>query len=223
MIARARTRILQRRRWQRNLALACLLGALLWWMGLLAASGLLRDLDAPVPAPPVHPLRVVASPPAPRPPAPAAAAEPAAPVAAAAPALPALPTVDLTGGALAVHQPAPDLPGLALELPAMPAPAAPPAAVAPVRPARLLAAPAVERFYPRAARLRGIAGSTLLELEISAAGRVSACTVLRSDPSGIFEGAARRLARDLHYQPRLENGVAVPCRTRLRVQWELQR
>lgn len=80
----------------------------------------------------------------------------------------------------------------------------------------------LERFYPRAARLRGLTGSTRVRLGIGADGAVTAVTVLASQPEGVFEAAAERLARSLRYRPALRAGAPVPSEVETVITWTLQ-
>ncbi len=68
----------------------------------------------------------------------------------------------------------------------------------------------LERFYPRSALRRGIAGDTRLRLTIDADGRVLDCAVLSSDPPGEFEEQARKLGMSLRFRPERRSGQAVP-------------
>ena len=79
----------------------------------------------------------------------------------------------------------------------------------------------LERFYPRTARLRGTEGSSTLRLELSADGRVTACTVTASEPPGVFENAAVALGRSLQFTPARMRGSPVPCAINQTIAWRL--
>ena len=81
----------------------------------------------------------------------------------------------------------------------------------------------LERFYPRQARLRGIEGTTVLRLEIANDGSVTASSVLSSEPPGVFDAAAKSLARSLHFTPARNRGAPVPCAITQSVAWRLPR
>jgi protein TonB len=127
---------------------------------------------APRPPAPARPLRVV--------PAPVASATARAPSAESAP-----PAAQLTP----------------------PAHAPPPGAPAPPTTADVAAAPALrgvrqERpHYPRAARLRGAEGVTLLRLLVAASGRVQQVEVARSAGHGDLDQAAAQAARSWRFEP----------------------
>jgi len=80
----------------------------------------------------------------------------------------------------------------------------------------------LDRFYPRLAKQRGITGSTRLRLHISDAGRVVAVEVQSSDPPGVFEQAAERLARSLHFRPAIRAGQAVAAQQDTIIAWTLK-
>lgn len=52
-----------------------------------------------------------------------------------------------------------------------------------------------ERYYPRHALRRGLKGEVELLVRLGPEGRVSEVSVLRSEPVGVFDAAARNLAR----------------------------
>jgi protein TonB len=80
----------------------------------------------------------------------------------------------------------------------------------------------LERHYPRAARLRGLGGSTRIRLAISAAGRVTAVEILASTPPGVFEQAAERLARDLRFTPATSAGMPAASSQITTITWTLR-
>jgi protein TonB len=102
------------------------------------------------------------------------------------------------------------------------APPAPPAGDAGDGEARLESAMDLDRHYPRAARQRGITGTSTLRVTIDAEGRVAAVEVLASEPPGMFEAAARRLAGSLRYTPARRGGAAVATVQTLTIAWTLR-
>lgn len=80
----------------------------------------------------------------------------------------------------------------------------------------------LDRFFPRTARLRGITGSTRLRLTISAEGRVTGVEVLESDPPGVFEQAAERLARSLRFRPATAGGKPVASEQETPIKWTIK-
>jgi protein TonB len=77
-------------------------------------------------------------------------------------------------------------------------------------PPELLTPINLERFYPRGALRRGVAGDTRLKLSIGEDGLVRACEVVESSPAGVFDEAARRLGLSLRFRPERRGGQAVP-------------
>lgn len=80
----------------------------------------------------------------------------------------------------------------------------------------------LDRFYPRAARLRNVTGSTSIRLAISAEGRVTAVEVLESTPPGVFEQAAERLARTLRFRPATAGGKPVASQQDTTITWTMK-
>ena len=80
----------------------------------------------------------------------------------------------------------------------------------------------LERFYPRAARLRGIAGQCRVRLTIIEDGSVLSVAIFESTPAGVFEQAARDLARSLRFRPALVDGKAVASTKDLIIDWTLK-
>lgn len=76
-----------------------------------------------------------------------------------------------------------------------------------------------KRFYPRAAQRRGITGETVLELEISEAGRVTKATVISSTPRGVFDSAAKKGAPYARFRPAMKDGKPVAVQQCLRLEW----
>lgn len=92
----------------------------------------------------------------------------------------------------------------------------------PDQPAELESTFDLERFYPRSARLRGIAGRSRMRITIDASGVVGNVTVYESTPAGVFEQATERLARSLRYRPAKREGKAVASTKDLIIDWTLK-
>jgi len=80
----------------------------------------------------------------------------------------------------------------------------------------------LERFYPRAARLRHVEGESTVLLSINERGAVTSCSVVRSSPIGVFEQAVIQLARSLRYRPAKRAGVATATTINLVIAWTLK-
>jgi TonB family protein len=80
----------------------------------------------------------------------------------------------------------------------------------------------LERFYPHLARLHHIEGESLVRIAINAHGEVTACTVMRSSPAGVFDQAVVQLAMNLRYHPAKRSGQAVAATVNLTISWTLQ-
>ncbi len=89
-------------------------------------------------------------------------------------------------------------------------------------PPELLTPINLERFYPRPALRRAIAGVTRLQLEIGTDGTVRRCDILSSEPAGEFDDAARRLGMSLRFRPERRDGRAVPSVMVHSIQWQPQ-
>ncbi len=212
----------------------------LWWiatglallvnLAVVVVLSQISQLDHAVPEPPlaVRTLqRQPAEPPAPPPSLPREAA-----LAASEAVAPALPSLDLplAGPVSDLALPAATLSVLAFDLPwVIPAVAAPAlpggaggAGLAVDTPAEREGAFDLERFYPRPAKLRGVTGSSRVRIAIAADGRVSAVTVLASEPAGVFDSAAERVARSLHYRPALREGQPVASEQETVIAWSLK-
>lgn len=70
----------------------------------------------------------------------------------------------------------------------------------------------VAPMYPARAQSQGIEGWVLVKFTVSESGSVKDPVVVESQPSGIFDEAAKRAVLKFKYKPRVENGrpVAVP-------------
>ena len=80
----------------------------------------------------------------------------------------------------------------------------------------------LERFYPRAARLRGIAGQCRVRLTIIEDGSVLSVAIFECTPAGVFEQATRELARSLRFHPALVDGKPVASAKDLIIDWTLK-
>ena len=80
----------------------------------------------------------------------------------------------------------------------------------------------LERFYPRAARLRGVVGQCRVRLTIIEDGSVLSVAIFESTPAGVFEQATRELARSLRFHPALVDGKAVASTKDLIIDWTLK-
>ena len=80
----------------------------------------------------------------------------------------------------------------------------------------------LERFYPRAARLRGVVGQCRVRLTIIEDGSVLSVAVFESTPAGVFEQATRDLARSLRFHPALVDGKPVASTKDLIIDWTLK-
>jgi protein TonB len=99
-------------------------------------------------------------------------------------------------------------------------PAAPPAPRGEDRPLRLVEGPAPA--YPRIALRLQQQGSVLLELEVDAAGRVAAVSVIESSGFERLDEAAREGVLAWRFEPALRDGAPVPERFRHRIQFVLE-
>jgi len=104
---------------------------------------------------------------------------------------------------------------------AVPAPTAAPAQKSPaavdVTPAKILkrVTPVMGPEVPRKAK-----GYVIVQFDIGDNGRVDNVEVIESTPRGIFDDAAVTAVRKWVYEPRKENGVAVPSQSKARLVFE---
>src|SRR6202012_1225832 len=64
----------------------------------------------------------------------------------------------------------------------------------------------VAPMYPESAAERGIEGYVLLGFTVTGTGATADPVVIESQPSGIFDDAARKAVLKFKYKPRVENG-----------------
>ena len=79
----------------------------------------------------------------------------------------------------------------------------------------------LNRYYPRRALRDRIEGRTRMELAVAVDGAVTSARVVSSIPGGIFEDAALRVARQLHFAPARRGDVAIAATTQLELVWRL--
>lgn len=72
-------------------------------------------------------------------------------------------------------------------------------------------------YFPKEAVSRGLSGNVLLEYTILPDGRARNPRVWLAMPPGVFDKAGRQVAFNSTFLPRRENGVAVPCTMRIKV------
>jgi protein TonB len=99
-----------------------------------------------------------------------------------------------------------------------PAPAAP---RGPSRAASVSEMPDLRRFYPRDAALAGQTGKTIVEVQVAKDGCVLAMKILKSEPPGVFDEAARRVLEETRFTPALTEGEVVEATKRIVLKWEL--
>jgi protein TonB len=68
----------------------------------------------------------------------------------------------------------------------------------------------IDPEYPPRAAQRGIKGYVVLEFTISALGTVQDVQVVEAQPPNVFDRVSVEAVRRWKYNPRIENGVAVP-------------
>lgn len=232
-----RTRSLRRTRGGRGWLIAVGIALLANGAVVVGLAQISRLAPPPAPAPiAVHRLtRIEPEPPVPPPPAaprePTASAHDALAMAPALPllALPAMPAAGLALPDLGALDAVAELPLVIPPLTAPPIPGPLAEAGSATTPDAAFDTPPVriggldlERFYPRAAKARGITGSSRIRSRIDATGRVLAVEVLESQPPGVFEQAAERLGRAQRYEPAQRAGQAVPAEHESLIEWTLR-
>jgi protein TonB len=81
----------------------------------------------------------------------------------------------------------------------------------------------LERFYPIDARAHGIEGRSTIAIDIDDEGRVVNVVVNDSTPPGVFESAADRLARTLHFRPARRGSRAVAFQYTTTIAWTMRK
>lgn len=78
--------------------------------------------------------------------------------------------------------------------------------------------------YPRRAQMRRIEGHVVAEFTVDAKGRVvpDSFKIIEASPEGVFERTVEQALTRWRFNPLLENGVAVPFRTRQRLEFKLE-
>ena len=79
----------------------------------------------------------------------------------------------------------------------------------------------VQPVFPRAAIRRGRSGWVDLEFTITEQGSVAEIEILEAEPGTAFNKAAVSALQKWEYEPVIENGVAIPRRARIRIQFNL--
>ncbi|MGF1508225.1 MAG: energy transducer TonB [Myxococcota bacterium] len=86
--------------------------------------------------------------------------------------------------------------------------------------AQLLFQPDLARYYPRGALSSRLKGRTVVRLQVSARGNVTAVDVLRSEPPGWFDEAAVRAAKQIRFRPAKRNGRRQASVVPLVLEWK---
>jgi protein TonB len=77
-------------------------------------------------------------------------------------------------------------------------------------------------LYPEHARQRGIEGIVELRFIVNTDGKVSDIQVIQSQPTSIFDTAAKRAIARWQFKPGLKNGKPVNTRVRLPLKFEIK-
>lgn len=81
----------------------------------------------------------------------------------------------------------------------------------------------LDRYYPRAARLRGVEGTTRVRLSIDATGRVAEVQILTSTPPGVFDEASLRVGHAIRYRPAQAAGKPVASVQETTIAWTIRK
>lgn len=232
-----RTRSFRRRRplrlWWGAVVVALLANA-----GIVVVLGQVSHLGLPTPEPPLALHRLRQIPPETPPPPPERPRESSEPhtdevIPLALPSLdpPAVPTSALSLPAIGSPEAGFDLPAIVPAFAAI----GPPSDAPPTMAMPLAAGPPafdttaqregafdLDRFYPRAARSRGITGTSRIRSHIDRSGRVTAVEVLESQPTGVFDQAAERLGLAQRFRPAQQAGAAVPTIQDTTITWTIR-
>jgi TonB family protein len=76
--------------------------------------------------------------------------------------------------------------------------------------------------FPREAAMRGWQGDVLMEFTITSSGYATEIEVLNAPHRGVFNRDAIRAVRQWRFEPRIEDGIAVPTRAQTTIQFRLQ-
>ena len=87
---------------------------------------------------------------------------------------------------------------------------------------RLLSVPLLSRYYPTAARQVNLEGETTVRVWVDESGRVARVDAVESVPADVFDRAARRVARQLRFEPALIDGQPVASAFEVRLAWRLE-
>jgi uncharacterized protein len=77
-------------------------------------------------------------------------------------------------------------------------------------------------FYPPNAKRQEISGTVLVEARVAPDGRARNVRAVYSLPAGVFDEAGRRVALANTYAPPVDNGVAVACTIRFKVNFSIR-
>lgn len=77
--------------------------------------------------------------------------------------------------------------------------------------------------YPASARQRGVEGEVVVRMRVDARGRVIDVAIVRSNPPGVFDDAARQAARAYRFDPAVQGGQAVESTVEQRIAFKLRR
>ena len=72
------------------------------------------------------------------------------------------------------------------------------------------------RYYPEAARVRGIEGEALVEIVVDASGQVVRATLIRSSGSDLLDRQAIKVLHAYRFEPGAGGKARVPVNFRLR-------
>ncbi len=90
------------------------------------------------------------------------------------------------------------------------------------RSALIIRPPDLSLYYPYRAKIQELTGRSVLRLQLDEKGRIINAQIVTSSPDNIFDKAALRVARALHFHPALEDGSPVPSVTEISLSWRLE-
>ncbi len=76
--------------------------------------------------------------------------------------------------------------------------------------------------YPYKARRQGLNGTVVVEVLVSAKGRVAKARVVRATPENVFEDSALKAVRQWRFAPATANGKPVRARVRIPIRFSLE-